>query len=169
MSIKVIRDGSSKTINVTPEFDEASNRRLIGISPAFRKSLLASIQSSFKTVFLVVSQIANFLFNLIRGQGTTEGVVGPIGMVQFVGEAARTGIFNLLSLAGIISINLAMLNILPFPALDGGRIIFALIELIKGTPVDPDKEGFVHLVGFVILMILMVLVLYKDIVKLNIL
>ncbi len=169
LSIMVMRKGSTLNIDVKPEFDEASNRRLIGISPTFRKSLLASIQSSFKTVVLILSQIGDFLFNLIRGQGSTEGVVGPVGMVQFVGEAARTGILNLLSLAGIISINLAILNILPFPALDGGRIIFALIELIKGTPVDPNKEGFVHLVGFVILMILMVLVLYKDIVKLNIL
>ena len=110
-----------------------------------------------------------FLFQLVTGKASTEGVVGPIGIVHYVGEAAKASIFSLLYLAAIISINLAIFNILPFPALDGGRILFALIELIKGKPVDPEKEGFVHFLGFVILIVLMVLVLYKDIVKFNIL
>lgn len=169
LSIKVIRGGAAQTIDVKPKFDEETNRKLIGISPVLKKSVFTSVKSSIKSVFLVVSQIVDFLFKFIRGNASSEGVVGPIGMVQYVGEAARISIYSLLSLAAIISINLAILNILPFPALDGGRIIFALIELIKGKPIDPNKEGFVHLVGFVILMILMVLVLYKDIVKLNIL
>lgn len=107
--------------------------------------------------------------NLLQGRASSEEVVGPIGMVHFVGEAARTGIYSLLSLAAVISINLAILNILPFPALDGGRLIFILIEMIKGKPINPEKEGFVHFIGFVVLIILMIFVVYKDIIRFNIL
>lgn len=169
ISINVIREGRSLSVDVTPQFDKEANRRLIGITPIREKSLMTSIESSVKSVYMVTSQIIEFLFKFLRGKATSEGVVGPIGMVHYVGQAARISIFSLLSLAAIISINLAILNILPFPALDGGRIIFAIIELIKGKPIDPDKEGFVHMIGFVVLIALMVIVLVKDIIKFNLL
>ncbi len=167
LTIGVLRNGETFTYNVRPEFNEENNRKLIGISPVLQKSLGASIKASIDNVILIINQIFKFLFDLIQGKASTEGVVGPIGMVHYVGEAAKISISSLLYLAAIISINLAILNILPFPALDGGRIIFALIELIKGSPINPEKEGFVHMVGFVILISLMVLVLVKDIMKFN--
>ncbi len=167
LTIGVLRNGETFTYNVRPEFNEENNRKLIGISPVLQKSLGASIRASIDNVILIINQIFKFLFDLIQGKASTEGVVGPIGMVHYVGEAAKISISSLLYLAAIISINLAILNILPFPALDGGRIIFALIELIKGSPINPEKEGFVHMVGFVILISLMVLVLVKDIMKFN--
>ena len=84
-----------------------------------------------------------------------------------VGEAAKVGIFNLLYLAAIVSINLAVFNILPIPALDGSRLVFLLIELIRGKPVEPEKEGMVHFVGFAILMMLMIFIAYKDFIRFN--
>ncbi|MCG8542531.1 MAG: RIP metalloprotease RseP [Clostridia bacterium] len=167
LTIGVLRNGEAFTYDVRPEFNEENNRKLIGISPVLQKSLGASIRASIDNVILIINQIFKFLFDLIQGKASTEGVVGPIGMVHYVGEAAKISISSLLYLAAIISINLAILNILPFPALDGGRIIFALIELIKGSPINPEKEGFVHMIGFVILISLMVLVLVKDIMKFN--
>lgn len=169
LNIKVVRNGETLSFDVAPKLDKETNRYLIGISPAMKKSVIKSVKSSVENVFLVMKQIFGFLFSFIRGEGSTEDVVGPIGMFHYVGEAARISIYSLLSLAAVISINLAILNILPFPALDGGRIIFAIIELIKGSPIDPEKEGFVHMIGFVVLIILMVLVVYKDIIRFNLL
>lgn len=169
LKIEVIRNGENLSFDVKPEFDKEANRKLIGITPLLKKSFIGSIKTSVENVFLVMSKIFDTLLGLIQGETSGADFVGPIGMVHYVGEAARISIFSLLSLAAVISINLAILNILPFPALDGGRIIFAIIELIKGKPIDPNKEGFVHLVGFVILIIIMVLVIYKDIIRFNIL
>lgn len=169
LKIEVIRNGENLSFDVKPEFDKEANRKLIGITPLLKKSFIGSIKTSVENVFLVMGRIFDTLIGLIKGKTSGADFVGPIGMVHYVGEAARISIFSLLSLAAVISINLAILNILPFPALDGGRIIFAIIELIKGKPIDPNKEGFVHLVGFVILIIIMVLVIYKDIIRFNIL
>lgn len=169
LNIKVLRNEETLSFKVTPKLDIETKRYLIGITPAMRKSVIKAVKSSVENVFLVMKQIFEFLFSFIRGEGSTEDVVGPIGMFHYVGEAARISIFSLFSLAAVISINLAILNILPFPALDGGRIIFAIIELIKGSPIDPEKEGFVHMIGFVILIILMILVVVKDISRFNLL
>ncbi|WP_432665017.1 RIP metalloprotease RseP [Wukongibacter baidiensis] len=170
ITIEVIRNGGKLSFDIKPMVDEATKRRMIGISPAIEKSLASSIVVSTKGVFYGIKQIFVVLSQLIRGELSAGAqVVGPIGMVHFIGEAARSSIYDLLASAANISISLAILNILPFPALDGGRIIFAIIELIKGSPIDPEKEGFVHMIGFVVLMILMVVVLVKDIIKFNIL
>lgn len=169
LNIEVLRNEETLSFKVTPKLDNETKRYLIGITPAMKKSVIKAVKSSVENVFLVMKQIFEFLFSFIRGEGSTEDVVGPIGMFHYVGEAARISIFSLFSLAAVISINLAILNILPFPALDGGRIIFAIIELIKGSPIDPEKEGFVHMIGFVILIILMILVVVKDISRFNLL
>lgn len=90
-------------------------------------------------------------------------MVGPIGMVKIVGEAAKLGPLNLLMLAAYFSINLGIINLLPLPALDGGRIVFILVEVVRGKPVNQEKEGFVHMIGFVLLMVFMVYMIFKDI------
>jgi regulator of sigma E protease len=94
-----------------------------------------------------------------------EGLGGPIMIASIIGQAARNGIVNVMNWTAIISVNLGIINLLPLPALDGGRILFIGIELIRGKPVDPKKEGFVHLVGFVLLMILMLFIIYNDIAR----
>jgi len=169
LNIKIIRDNKILTYNVKPSLDQTTGKRLIGITPVFKKSFYLSLKFALDRVILVAKGITDFLSNLLRGRASAEEVVGPIGMVHFVGEAAKTSIYSLLSLAAVISINLAILNILPFPALDGGRLIFIVIELIKGKPINPEKEGFVHFIGFVVLIILMVFVIYKDIIRFNLL
>lgn len=169
LSMKILRNSNTLSFQVKPLFDNEANRKLIGISPEFKKSVSQSFIFAYDRVLLVMRGITDFLSSLVRGEASTEEVVGPIGMVHYVGEAAKTSIYSLLSLAAVISINLAIINILPFPALDGGRLIFIAIEIIKGKPINPEKEGFVHFVGFVVLIILMVFVIYKDIIRFNLL
>ena len=111
---------------------------------------------------------------LITGNGSKDDVSGPIGVAQVIGDiseqAAPYGmavvIINLLNIALLLSVNLGVMNLLPLPALDGGRLIFLVIEAVRGKPVPPDKEGMVHFAGFVALMILMVFVMYNDIMRL---
>ncbi len=167
LKIVVLRNNEEITFNIEPLIDESNQKRVIGISPEFDKSFGSAINFSINRVGLISRGIMDFLSNLFKGRASAEEVVGPIGMVHFVGEAAKISIFSLLSLAAVFSVNLAILNILPFPALDGGRLLFILIELIKGSPIDPEKEGFVHFVGFIVLLALMVFVVYKDIMRFN--
>jgi regulator of sigma E protease len=108
----------------------------------------------------------DFLGMLFKGQVSSNDLAGPIGVINEVGQAAKLGFINLLFILGFISVNLGFFNLLPIPALDGSRIVFILIELVRGKPMDPNKEGVVHLVGFVFLISLMLLVTYKDILKL---
>jgi regulator of sigma E protease len=96
--------------------------------------------------------------------GTAPQVTGPIGIAQITGQVAKAGISPLLELASLISINLAIINIFPFPGLDGGRLIFVFLEGIRrGKRISPKREGLVHLIGFAILMLLILIISYYDI------
>jgi len=110
--------------------------------------------------------ILNGLIHIISGKAPAD-VVGPIGIVYMVGEAAQVGFYNLLYLAAIISVNLGLFNLLPIPALDGSRLFFLLIEFLRGKPIDPEKEGFIHFLGFALMMIMMIVIAYKDIMRFN--
>lgn len=111
------------------------------------------------------TDIFKFFTSIGKSEVDAE-LVGPVGLVSIIGEVSRQGIMNLLLLAAYISINLGIVNLLPFPALDGGRIIFVVIEMIMGKPIDREKEGYVHFIGFAILMALMVFLVFKDISRL---
>lgn len=102
----------------------------------------------------------------IQGKGSFSSVAGPVGMVGIVGDAYQFGFVYLLSFTAIISINLAIINLLPFPALDGGRLFFLLIEKIKGSRISPSVANTVNVIGFFILIFLMLIVTYHDVVKL---
>ncbi|PIZ86298.1 RIP metalloprotease RseP [Candidatus Nomurabacteria bacterium CG_4_9_14_0_2_um_filter_32_10] len=102
----------------------------------------------------------------IMGKGSFSSVTGPVGMVGIVGDAYQFGFVYLLSFAALISVNLAIINLIPFPALDGGRLLFLLIEKIKGSPINPKFANNANMIGFAILIILMLFVTYHDIIKL---
>lgn len=102
----------------------------------------------------------------ISGKGSFDTVTGPVGMVGIVGDAYNFGFVYLLSFAALISINLAIINLLPFPALDGGRLFFLLIEKIKGSRINPNIANTANMIGFGILILLMVFITYHDVAKL---
>lgn len=163
VSITVKRDGETIEKLIEPIIDEETGRRLIGISPKFTKNPLRIVSHSVYQVGFLTKEIFKFFARLPFG-GMSEGqVVGPVGIVSLVGEAAERSIFDVLFLAAYISINLGIVNLLPIPALDGGRVVFIVVEMLRGKPVDPEKEGFVHLVGFVILLSLMILLVFNDV------
>lgn len=110
---------------------------------------------------------------LFSGKVTKDDVAGPVGIAQLVGntyeEAKPYGmssvILSMMNIAVLLSVNLGILNLLPVPALDGGRLVFLLIEAVRGKPIPPEKEGMVHLAGMAALMVLMVFVLFNDIAR----
>jgi len=106
------------------------------------------------------------LWQLISNGKVAGGLTGPVGIYNLTGQAAQMGFIYLLQLTVLLTINLAIINILPFPALDGGRLLFLLIEKIKGSPVSQRVERAVHSAGFVFLIILMLLITVRDIIKL---
>ena len=107
--------------------------------------------------------IYDSLIDLVRGRYSISEVSGPVGTVEVIGEAAKSGIDDLLYLAAFITINLGIFNLLPLPALDGGRLLFVLIEMIFRKPIPAKYEGMVHFIGFALLMLLMLVVTFNDI------
>jgi len=106
------------------------------------------------------------IYQGIHGKANFSSVTGPVGMVGIVGDAYSFGFVYLLSFMALISINLAVINLVPFPALDGGRLFFLLIEKIKGSPINPKVANTVNTVGFCVLIFLMLLITYHDVIKL---
>lgn len=164
IEINVLRDGDERVVNIMPTTDEG--RTIIGITPIYERSFMLGIKGGIENTFYFLKLMFNFISMIFQGQVSTNDFAGPIGVINEVGQAAKLGFVNLLFILGFISVNLGFFNLLPIPALDGSRIVFILVELIRGKPMDPDKEGVVHLIGFVFLISLMLLVTYKDILKL---
>lgn len=151
---------------ITPVVDDETRQVMVGIIPKAEKSIVAAVNTSFRNMLYIVAEIGDFLRRLVMRQVSTGEVAGPVGIINMVGEATRAGWMNVLFLAGLISINLGLMNLLPIPALDGSRIIFLIFELFRGKPVNPDREGMIHIVGFALLITLMIFITYQDILKL---
>ncbi len=164
--LTVISGGAERTVTLEAAFDEEVGRYLIGIAPQFEKSPGRALTMAFTEVKTLTLGIFDFLAALPRGEVKGE-LVGPVGIVSLVGEAAGVGVMNVLYLAAYISINLGIVNLLPFPALDGGRILFIFVEILKGSPVDPEKERYVHTVGFILLIGLMLFMVFRDVMRIG--
>ena len=171
------RNGQKYETTIIPQYDEETGRYYIGLvgSGSYEKCTgFNLVKYSAYEVRYWISNTFKSLGMLISGKASKEDVSGPIGMAQVVGEvydkAEDYGIsaiaISMLDIAILLSANLGVINLLPLPALDGGRLVFLIIEAVRGKPVPPEKEGMVHFAGFVALMILMVFVMYNDILKL---
>ncbi len=136
------------------------------IKLSFFPALSAGLKFAGSTAVSVAEGLYNLITNSLAGRGNLSAVAGPVGLVGIVGEAYRFGLVYLLSFTALISINLAVLNLVPFPALDGGRLLFLLIEKIKGSRLNPKFANTANMVGFALIIILMLAVTYHDIVRL---
>ncbi len=160
--------------NLKPELSKTDNKPMIGISMdligTVRLPLFRALYEGFILTSSVTKDTVIGLYDLIKasliGKGSIDSVTGPIGMVSIVGDAYKFGFTYLLSFAALISINLAIINLIPFPALDGGRLFFLLIEKIKGSRISPKVTNYANMLGFGILIFLMLFVTYNDVIKL---
>lgn len=169
--------GKNPEINlakVTPVMNAADRRLEIGISMdqigMAKLSFFPALWQGLDLSIFMTKNTAVGLYTLVKdslqGRGSLASVAGPVGMVDIVGDAYNFGFVYLLSFAALISINLAIINLIPFPALDGGRLFFLLIEKIKGSRMNPKIVNTVNMIGFGVLILLMVIVTYHDVVKL---
>jgi regulator of sigma E protease len=165
--IQKVKTNEIVTMAITPEFDQQSGRGLIGISPNVlnqKVSVVKSTQYGLQQTVEFTRMIVVYLVQMITGKVPVE-LSGPVAVAQVIGEGAKQGLSNLLSLTGILSIQFGILNLLPIPALDGGQLAVLCYEGIRRKPLNPEKKGWIQLTGFVLLMALMIAVTYQDIVK----
>ena len=127
------------------------------------KNLGSVLYYAFHQSVTTVRMVWESLIDLVTGRYGIEAVSGPVGVSSAIGDAASSGMDSFLILVALININLGIFNLLPFPALDGGRLLFLLIEAIRRKPIKPEVEGFVNFAGLVLLMGLMVVITVKDI------
>ncbi len=158
-------------IKITPRQNPPEGEGATGIglgkTRVVRHTLIDSVKLGIETTYKMTLMILIFLGKLIASPFTKESVAGdvtgPIGIAKMSGQAAKLGLAFLMQFTAMLSVNLAVINILPFPGLDGGRIFFLLIEKIKGSPIDQKLEGTINTIGFFMLLGLMALVVVKDI------
>lgn len=171
IQVVVQRDGETIKFDITPLVKEGNNGQktmIIGIYPRVSRNIIEVLKSGINKTFFFIALMFDFIGNLFRGNVGAKDVAGPVGVISLVGQAAEYGFLNLLNIAGFLSVNLGFINLLPIPALDGSRIMFGLLELVRRKPINPEKEGFIHFIGFVFLLILIVFVTYIDVNRLDI-
>lgn len=177
VSITYLRAGQTYETQLSPAhgvLQEAAARPATGIGLVLVSEEVLSWGGAFKEGFTYTLRafktVAVGLYNLIAdaltGRGSLEGVVGPVGLTTVVGDAARHGIGNVLGLAAFISVNLALINLIPVPALDGGRLAIIIAEAIRRRPVPMIALSLLNVSGFAVVILLMIAVTYNDIARL---
>ncbi|MFA7078341.1 MAG: RIP metalloprotease RseP [Syntrophomonas sp.] len=169
LEVEIDRGGAVSSITLRSVQDESTGNPIVGVYPQIefeRQGILDAIKLGFIQTYHMTILLLGGLGMLFTGAVSTSELAGPVGITNMVGEAARGGIVYLLSFTAFLSINLGIINLLPIPALDGSRIGFAVLEAVRRKPMDPEKEGFIHWIGFLFLMLIIVFATYNDIVRL---
>ncbi|UFU01060.1 RIP metalloprotease RseP [Radiobacillus kanasensis] len=165
LTMSVSRDGEQVELAVVPAAIEGQNQKIgqIGIQVALERSVLKSIPYSLEQTYEWSKLILGNVIKLITGQFSIDALSGPVGIYDATDRVVQTGFMNFLMWTAALSVNLGIINLLPLPALDGGRLLFIGIEAVRGKPMDPQKEGIVHFIGFALLILLMLVVTWNDI------
>lgn len=175
VEVEYERDGQRIKTVIVPKYSEEDGTYYLGLmfgehvdARGFQVLKYSAYEVRYWLRYTVKS-----LMMMIKGQVSKDDVAGPVGIAMVIDETIEstapygisTVILTLINFAVLLSVNLGVLNLLPIPALDGGRLLFLFLEVLRGKPIPPEKEGIVHFVGFVALMIVMVLVMYNDIAR----
>ncbi len=171
--VRYERDGQEYVTTLTPNYNAEENRYLMGIAMGEQVDVrgIDNLRYAWYEIRYCIRATFKSLAMLVSGRVGRESVAGPVGIaVNVVGktyEATRemgwlTVLLNMLNITLMLTVNLGILNLLPLPALDGGRLVFLLLEVLRGKPVPPEKEGMVHFAGLIFFMALMVLVFFND-------
>jgi regulator of sigma E protease len=168
LTFEVERGGEILSFEVVPEATKVGEETIgrIGAYNPVDKSFSSSIKYGFIETYTWTKEILIGFGKLVTGQFSIDMLSGPVGIYDMTDQVAESGTLNLLRWAALLSINLGIVNLLPLPALDGGRLLFLFIEALRGKPIDRQKEGVVHFIGFSLLMLLMLVVTWNDIQRL---
>lgn len=169
MKVTVKRDNEKITKTLTPRLDAETGSYILGFYSGVQKMTPGLVlHTAFHTTTFVVDLVYYSLGEMITGNVKVQDMSGPVGIVNEINTVAKSDapLLNLLYFMGLIAVNLGVMNLLPLPALDGGRIFFILVELIRRKPIKPEHEGIVHFIGLILLLLLMVVITFSDITKL---
>ncbi len=171
LDYKIKRGQTLINENITPVFMPDIGKGGVGIaitetgivSYPWYLAIWEGIKATFILLWAIIVAFYELLKGLVFGQGVAADLAGPVGIATITGQVARMGFVYLLQFTALLSINLAVINFFPFPALDGGRVLFLIIEKLKGKPVKREVEGAIHNIGFALLMLLILLVTFRDV------
>lgn len=164
LNLKVDREGEILSFNLKPKYSEENKMYLIGITSKLKHSFFKSIEIGAKRTLDMSIIILKSLKMILDGSFKMEYLSGPVGVVQMIGSESSKGFLNFLQILALISVNLGVFNLLPIPALDGGKFFFLLIEAIRGKPIDEKIEQKLSLIGMSLLFSLMIYVtIFNDI------
>ncbi|MFC4023118.1 RIP metalloprotease RseP [Oceanobacillus longus] len=173
LDMVILRNDAEESITVVPNEAEAVDQTgepisigQIGVYQGFEKSIPRTFTYGFEQTYETTKMILTNLMMLVTGQVSIEMLSGPVGIYDATDQVVQTGFMNLMLWTAMLSINLGIINLVPLPALDGGRLLFVGIEAVRGKPIAPEKEGIFHFVGFAFLMLLMLVVTWNDIQRL---
>lgn len=175
IKLEIKRGNETVEISGIPRAEYPANEGALGISLVktaeisypLPEAVWRGVKSTFELTATILAAFGNLLWRLVAGQPVGMDVSGPVGIAVLTGQVAKLGFIYILQFTALLSINLAIINILPIPALDGGRILFILIEKIKGKAVSQKFEQRAHNIGFALLITLMVLVTARDVARLE--
>lgn len=166
LTFEVEREMGNEVIELTPKAIEQENGPTygqIGVMRSIEKNPLLAVVYGVEETYNMIIKIGTLVGKLITGQFSIDALSGPVGIYKTTETVVTFGLYNVLYFAAMLSVNLGIMNLLPLPALDGGRLLFFAVEAVRGKPIDRQKEGMVHFVGILLLMILMVVVTWNDI------
>ncbi|MDO8443617.1 MAG: RIP metalloprotease RseP [Candidatus Azambacteria bacterium] len=175
LTINLKRGSETLEVSAIPRINPPEGDGPLGIALAktgiisypWYESIWLGIKSAFSITWEIMKGFGNLFKNLLFQGRIPQELSGPVGIAVLTTQAANLGFIYLLQLVAIVSLNLTILNLLPFPALDGGRLLFLAIEKIKGSKVNPKVENAFHSIGLVLILVLFVLLTYRDILRLN--
>lgn len=165
ISIIVERNGKEKTFSLSPQ-RQKNGKYVIGVVSKQRHNLFIGMKNGMASTVKMTKALFESFKMLFTSKEAINQVSGPVGMIKIVSDAAGLGVFYYLYLVALISLNLAIFNLLPLPALDGGRIIFVIIRMFTGKAISDKVEARVHMIGMALLLTLTVFVTWNDIMRL---
>lgn len=164
MDFQINREGNILNVKIKPEYSVENQMYLIGITSKLDHSILKSISLGANRTLEMSKLILKSIKMMFSGSFKMEYLSGPVGVVQLIGSESSKGFLNFLQILGLISVNLGVFNLLPIPALDGGKFLFLLIEALRGKPIDEKIEQGLSLIGISLLFSLMIYVtIFNDI------
>ena len=169
LSVTIQRNGDTKNVSITPKSVEGQNGSIIGqlgVTRTLDNSILSILGYGFSQTISVIVLVLSALGSIFTKGFNLNQLGGPVAIYSLTSQVAKNGLIDLLSFMGMISANLGVMNLLPIPALDGGKLVLNFIEGIRKKPLDPEKEGYLTIAGAIFLFALMLLVTWNDIIKL---
>ncbi len=166
MTLSVLRDGETKILTLHDIYNEAEGRNLIGVTISAARMKFSVGESALRSVNYVTATLVEtfrFFGRVAQGNATSSDAAGPVAIVAIISEAVRSSGETVLRQLVLISASLGIMNLLPIPAMDGGRLVFMIIEAIRGKPISQEKEGMVHFVGLILLFGLIIFLTFNDV------